>query len=285
LNKHNHSIAMSPSESLILGAQHSRGWRLAAHDIINGIKAKDLWMTFAWNDVIARYRRSRLGQFWITVSVGIFVASIGIFYSQVLGIPVDQYLPYLASGYIAWGFIASVVAEGCSVFIGATGFLTQHRVPLTAFVLRCVQKNILILAHNALVLIAVFLIFPPGLSISVVLIIPAFMLWVLSAIWVVALVGLVSTRFRDMAQIIASVMQIAFLLTPVLWRASDLNGSAQLIAKLNPFTHYLAILRQPLLNQAPDFVSWAVVLSATLLGAALTFLIFARFRTRVPYWL
>src|SRR4051812_38921137 len=71
---------------LVLGAAHSRSWQLAWNDILESVTVNDLWRTFAWNDVMARYRRSRLGQFWITISVAIFIGSIGFFYGQILGI-------------------------------------------------------------------------------------------------------------------------------------------------------------------------------------------------------
>lgn len=273
------------TSSLTLGSRHSRSLRMALRDIREGIQARDLWMTFAWNDVMARYRRSRLGQFWITVSIGVFVAAIGLFYSQVLSVPVANYLPFLTIGYVAWSYIAAVTSEGASVFISAAGFLTQHRIPLTAFVLRCVQRNLYILGHNLFVVIIVLFIYPPAFDLSLLLLIPAALLWYFTAIWVVLLLGLISTRFRDMPQVISSVMQILFLLTPVLWSPDLLKGEARWVALFNPFSHYLAIFRDPLLGQTPPFVSFIVATAVTLAGGALTVALFARVRSRIPYWL
>src|SRR4051794_6610575 len=100
---------------------------------MKAVTARDLWQTFAWNDVMARYRRSRLGQFWITLSIAIFILAIGVFYGQILGVPLDNYLPYLAIGFILWNFLSSIVAEGSTVFVSAASFLTQLRVPQTVF--------------------------------------------------------------------------------------------------------------------------------------------------------
>jgi ABC-type polysaccharide/polyol phosphate export permease len=272
-------------EIIVLGAKHSLSWRPAWLDIMTAVTARDLWQAFAWNDVMARYRRSSLGQFWITLSIAIFVLAIGVFYGQILGVPLYNYLPYLAVGYILWSFLSSVTAEGSTVFVSGASFLTQLRIPQTGLVLRCVQRNVIIFAHNASVIVVVLLIFPHSVGLSLVGLIPAAILWYVTACWVVMLLGLVSVRFRDISQIVASFMQIAFFVTPVLYQPDMLTGRARLLADLNPFAHYIALVREPLLGRAPATLSWIVCSSITIGGALITFMIFTRLRSRVPYWL
>lgn len=234
---------------------------------------------------MARYRRSRLGQFWITISIAVFVLAIGLFYSQILGVPMDEYLPYLAIGFILWGFLGSIVAEGTTVFVGTANFLTHLRIPLSSLVLRCVQRNVWIFAHNAVVIVGVLLVFPQDLGWSLLLVVPAAVLWYLTACWLVMLLGLIAVRFRDIQQITSSLMQIAFFISPVIYRPDVLKGSARLLADFNPFAHYLYIARSPLLGEFPQTSSWIVCTSITFLGGVVTFLIFSRVRSRVPYWL
>jgi lipopolysaccharide transport system permease protein len=53
----------------------------------------------------------------------------------------------------------------------------------------------------------------------------------------------------------------------------------------NPFYHVLELLRAPLLGNAPAMTSWLVVGAITILGWGLTFLMFARVKQRIAYWL
>ncbi len=55
------------------------------------------------------------------------------------------------------------------------------------------------------------------------------------------LFGAFCARFRDVPQIIASVMQIAFFLTPIMWYANRLesNTRAYLLIRYNPFFYLL----------------------------------------------
>ncbi|MGI9356799.1 MAG: ABC transporter permease [Rhizobiaceae bacterium] len=270
---------------LVLGPDQARSKALATADIVQAIRERDLWTHFAWNDVLMRYRRSRLGQFWFTLSIAIFVGAIGTFYGAVLDVSIDEYLPFLSIGYVLWSYLVSITAEGSIVFVSSATYLSQHRIPLSVFVLRCVQRNMLIFMHNALVVVFVLLIFPQGLSWSLLTLIPAFAIWYVCSCWLVMFLGLIAVRFRDVTQIVANIMQIAFFLTPVIWQPSLLKGNTRLIADLNPFAHFLAIIREPLMGNAPDPVSWVVCIVIATAGAFVTFLTLVRVRSRVPYWL
>jgi ABC-2 type transport system permease protein/lipopolysaccharide transport system permease protein len=46
-----------------------KAWR----DILAGWQRRELWTTLGLHDVRQRYRRSTLGPFWITISMGVMV--------------------------------------------------------------------------------------------------------------------------------------------------------------------------------------------------------------------
>jgi ABC-type polysaccharide/polyol phosphate export permease len=59
-----------------------------------------------------------------------------------------------------------------------------------------------------------------------------------------------------------------------------------LFVGLNPLYHLLTIVRDPLLgSKLPPVDSWIAVTFITILGWALTYALFAKFRKRIPYWL
>ena len=65
----------------------------------------------AWNDVRRRYRRSGLGQFWLTLSMAATIGGLGYVYSHLFGVDVSTYLPYIAVTFTAWNIISTVVIE------------------------------------------------------------------------------------------------------------------------------------------------------------------------------
>jgi ABC-type polysaccharide/polyol phosphate export permease len=81
------------------------------------------------------------------------------------------------------------------------------------------------------------------------------------------------------------VLQIAFFLTPVLWKPELLPPEAQGYVILNPFALLIAIVRDPLLGRPLPMPYWgaAVLLAIASLLLALPFI--GKFCRRLVYWL
>jgi len=257
---------------------------LALLDLIDGLRQWELWVTMGVQDVKRRYRRSILGPLWLTLSLAILVAVLGLLYGRLLGAPPGRYIPHLALGFIAWQFIQGVVSDSCNVFISHKGWITNVRCPLSLFVYKTVWQNILIMAHNALVYVGVAAIFGIFAGLPGLLVIPGLALVFVNAIWVGLLFGAVCARFRDIPQIVQSIMRVAFFVTPVIWMPDQL-GTRAYLALYNPFTYFVELIRAPLLGQVPPALTWMLALAVTAVGCLVTWLFFVRFRSRVAYWL
>src|SRR5690606_38293826 len=99
-------------------------------DISAAIREYSLVGMLGWQDVRQRYRRSVLGPFWLTISMGIMIFTIGVVFGHIFKTPMQEFLPFLAIGLILWGFISSVITEGCMGFIAAEGIIKQLPIPL-----------------------------------------------------------------------------------------------------------------------------------------------------------
>jgi ABC-type polysaccharide/polyol phosphate export permease len=168
-------------------------------------------------------------------------------------------------------------------FISAEGYIKQMKLPFTVHILRMVWRNLIIFAHNAVIALLVMLFWPPAVTWHLLLIPPAVLFIAINGIWIGLSLGLLCARFRDIPQIVGSLVQVAFFLTPVMWHASML-GRNQWAVAWNPFYHFLEVVRSPLVAAATNWFSWAVVLGITGIGYAAAFLLFARFRARIAYW-
>src|SRR5712691_2928968 len=107
-----------PWTSVVLGPSADQAAK-AIDDLVGGLMRWELWGTLGWHDIRQRYRRSSLGPVWLTISMGGMVGSLGLLYGGLLGQPIRDYLPYLASGFIVWGLISGIMLDSCNVFISA----------------------------------------------------------------------------------------------------------------------------------------------------------------------
>lgn len=262
------------------GAQFSK----AAADILGGWKRRDLWGTLGKHDIRQRYRRSIIGPFWITISMGVMVAALGLLYGKIFGLALADYLPYLSSGFIVWGFVSHLILDGTRAFTSADRLIKQLAAPLSIHVYKVVWTSLIVFAHNIWIYVFVALWFGVNPGWTLLLSIPGTLLLVINGLWIGILLGLLSARFRDVPLIIGSIVQVMFFITPVIWRPSMLPGRA-LLLDLNPFYHLLAVVRDPLLGQPPTAANWIAVLMITVAGWALALLLFAGYRWRIAYWI
>jgi ABC-2 type transport system permease protein/lipopolysaccharide transport system permease protein len=259
--------------------------RAAAADIIKAVRKPDIWMAIGWLDVKQRYRRSILGPFWITLSVAAFVLGLGLVYGSIFGQPLSEYLPYVGVGLIGWMLVAALINDGCAAFTSADGAIKQVAIPLSVHVLRTVWKNFIITAHHSVVIVFLIVAFGVPIGWHTFLVVPAI---VNIAIFGVALsfgFGIISARFRDVPLMITNMVMLVFFITPIIWKAEALPPNRAIIAQFNPFHYIISTFRDPLLGVTPPLSYWIITLFCTLIAVITSFILFARFRTRIAYWL
>lgn len=259
--------------------------RLLIKDLIASLQLWHLWMHLGWEDVAKQYRRSFLGPVWISLNTAFFVITFGLIGAQLFRMPIEEYLPYFCLGQIMFIYLTTLLIEGCQTYSAAEAFLKQTPYPKFAFALRVVWRNLIMFAHNVPIMIGVLAWVGQLGTVRPFWFLAAMLVSTLSASLLVALLGAISARFRDVPMIIASLMQISFFVTPVMWRTSQLTERAQLVVYLNPLAAYLDILRAPLLGVDPAKSSWSTVAIVSVLLVGLYGSVFLAARRRIVYWI
>ncbi|MGQ0572640.1 MAG: ABC transporter permease, partial [Pseudonocardia sp.] len=203
------------------------------------------------------------------------------------GQPLAKFLPYVATGLLIWRFVEGCVLEGSEVFIANEGLIRFLPAPLTLHIYRLIWRQILFFAHNLVIWGIIVAIFQVPLGWTLLLALPAFALLVLNGAWIAVLAGIVATRFRDIPPIIASLTQLLFFMTPIVWSyeilKDNIAGRAAL-AELNPVLHFVEIVRQPLLGQDIVWRHWWVAAAITVVGWGTALVCLRNYRSRVAYW-
>jgi ABC-2 type transport system permease protein/lipopolysaccharide transport system permease protein len=244
---------------------------------------RELWLAIGWYDIRKRYRRSVLGPFWITISIGVLITALTFLYVPLIGRNVERYTPYVGFGFIAWQLISMLVIESCNVFVVNSPTIRQLRAPLSIYIYEVIWKNLLILAHNLLIYVVIVIIFGVWPTWATLLVIPGIFIVCLNGLWIGMLLGPLCARFRDIPPVMATIVQMMFLLTPILWRPDQVPGREFLVI-FNPFYYFIELIRQPLLGNSPSPFVWSVALLITALGFVLAIPFYSRFRDRIAYW-
>ncbi len=259
---------------------------IAVQDVLLATRQADLAGTLGWQDVKQRYRRSKLGPFWLTISMGVMIGALGLVFGGIFNSPMHEFLPFLAIGLVLWTFVSTVINEGCTAFIAAEPMIKQLPLPLFLHVMRVIWRNILILAHNLVIIPLLFLVFLKPLEIVSLLSIPGFFLSLLNLTWAALLIGILCARYRDLTQIVNSALQIAFYVTPIIWMPAMLaDRHGYLYLDINPLYHMIEVIRAPLLGSAPSMTSWLVSIGLVIVGWIVTLSVYGKYRKRISYWL
>jgi ABC-type polysaccharide/polyol phosphate export permease len=253
-------------------------------DFIAGLRAWPLWTMLGWQDIKQRYRRSVLGPFWITLSVGVFILVLGIIYSRIFKVQLATYMPFLALGYILWGFISQTVIESCGAFQEGERIIKQIRLPYSMYVFRVVWRNFLVLLHTIGIFVPLAVIFSVKPGFGIALMIPGLILLYVNLIWVALVLSILCARYRDLVQIITTGVQIMLFATPIMWPVETL-GPSRFIADLNPLYHVLDIVRGPMLGTPTHALSWIVSIGLAVCGSVLALLLQRRAVRRIVFWL
>ena len=267
----------------VTDANRPRRMERALEDLATGFARWRLAAALARLDIRNRYRGSVLGPFWLSLSTAVMVVALGLLYSTLFSMPLDEYLPYLAVSLIVWNLVSQVVTEGCASLTSAEGVIRQLTLPYTVHALRCVFRNAAAAAHSLPLILVVFLFFGHVPGPEALLAFAGLALVAANAFSLAIVLGMVCARFRDIPPIVGSVLQLAFFMSPVLWKP-ELLGDMQAWLPLNPFYVLMEVVRGPLVEGGGPAEVWAAAIGFTLLSCALSFAFFVRFRGRIAFW-
>jgi ABC-type polysaccharide/polyol phosphate export permease len=253
-------------------------------DLVEGMSKSWMWSAMAMQDIKMRYRGSLLGPFWLTISMVIMVAAMGLIYARMFNMEINRYLPFLTAGLVIWSFVSTVIIEGCETFLSAHNIITQVRMPFSIHAWRTVYRNLIVLAHNMVIVPFVLVIFSVPIGWNIIFIVPALVILTINGIWVSILLGMISARYRDVPPIVMSFVQVIFFITPIFWPPEALGIWMQALP-LNPLFAAIDVVRAPLLGGTPLEYSWTVLLIVTVVGCIGTFWLFVKFRPRIAYWI
>lgn len=244
-----------------------------------------IWLMLATQDIKIRYQRSAIGPLWVTIRIAVTIYSTGYVYSHLFKTNTMDYFPFIASGLIGWGFLSSLLTESAHIFLESAGYIRNQESFLSMFILRMIMRNMIVLAHNLLAFIPLYAISSVTFGYHTLQLIPHLILLACNAYVWGTYFAILGVRYRDFPQVIQSVLQILFLLTPIMWMPQLLPPSLQSYLDYHVLYHALNCIRYPLLNQAVPLLSELILCGCLGLGSLCCFVSLRKYKTQLVFWL
>ncbi|MBX9589376.1 MAG: ABC transporter permease [Hyphomonadaceae bacterium] len=256
-----------------------------ARDILDGCRQWRIWYLMGSSDMRRRYARSKLGQFWIMISSVVMISSIGLVWSYLWQLPVHDIVPFVALGLLIWQLMSGVLGEATTI-LPANGhyFLNQYMAASTVLLSMLYRHTITLLLNIVFPILLTVALGTP-VTMNALLALPGLALLLVACFWSSFVVAILCARFRDVVQIVNSVLHVAMFVTPVLWKPEMLPQELRAYAEWNPLAVLMAVVRDPLLGRTVPLEGWLAAVGVSIGGLLLALTIIGRFRRRLVYWL
>ena len=260
------------------------GMAALPRDLLQGLRMRSVWGAFAADEIQQRYRRSVLGVAWIILSYLFFVAAIAVFFGGFSGAGARAFTNYVAIGYAAFAFLVGNVVDGCEVFKQARTWIKSTPLPYSIYIYKSIARSLFPFVLQLAAAFAIMAAFDWRPTWSMLLALPALLMFIVNAVWVQVFMGYWGARYRDIGHLVSAITRVLFFTTPILWVFEERTGLVRRLAEINPFTHFIEIFRTPILGAAPSAGSWWAVGAITVAGWTVTVISTRNLRYRLPYW-
>jgi lipopolysaccharide transport system permease protein len=214
------------------------------------LRYRHFWVHLALSDLRARFRRSYLGIFWITIQPLVLTIIMSMVFIFVFHQSFMDYSIYLFSGLVTWNFITNSFTIGGNSYILAEGYMRQVRLPSAIYPLKATLYCCIVFTFEFLgFMIYSAFVKPEIFSWHWIFILPFLCMMILLSIPVAIISAIVNIKFRDFQQLITVALQMLIYASPIMLVRSvfDHPGLHQW-TRINPVAALVDILREPLIN-------------------------------------
>jgi lipopolysaccharide transport system permease protein len=236
---------------------------------------RDLILLFVWRDFVAYYKQTILGPLWYLIQPILTTVVFTVIFGNIAQLSTDGLPPFLfyLAGNTVWGYFAACVQNTANTFTGNASIFGKVYFPRLTIPISVVLSNMI----SFFIRFAVFLVFFGYYLITGTDIQPNW--WILSLPLLVMLmagiglgVGIIvsslTTKYRDLQQLVSFGVQLVMYATPVIYPISSIQKNWQWLLLINPMTPVIELFRYSFLGVSsidPAYILYSLVFTVVIL--------------------
>lgn len=247
-------------------------------------RMRRVWWFTATARTRARFVRTMFGSFWLGLSNLFSIATLAAVYGTVFKVQdFDTYVVYLGLGLVVWNSLGAAISSAPNLFEHNHASVHNTNLNPIFFTLEEWSFQLQTFAQSfAMVLLALSW-YQHNLILNVILFgwLPLLNL-ALFMFWLPVLLCLLGARFRDLYQLVPIVLQLVFLLSPILYKKTNL-GALGWTATVNPVYQILSSVRDTFMSGEVSLTKGLLLLLMNVVGVWLALLRLNRERPNLPF--
>jgi len=214
-------------------------------------RARELIMLFVWRDFVSVYKQTILGPLWYVIQPVLTTIVFTVIFGNIAKLPTDGLPPFLfyMAGNTIWSYFSSCLVGTSNTFTANAGMFGKVYFPRMSIPLSVVISNLI----SFLIRFGMFILFLVYFMLSGSVIHPNWWMLILPALMLImALLGLgigiivssLTTKYRDLQQLVGFGVQLLMYGTPVIYPLSTIkNGILHWLILANPMTPVVEVFR------------------------------------------
>lgn len=238
----------------------------------------------ARQDIVSRFRRSKLGPLWVSLGTFIHMAVLGLVFSYLLQNKFEHYFPSLSIGLIIWIYIESTLKDFSESLPRSSQLILNSNISFKTLMLRVIFKNFYLSLFNLIFI--PFLIFFYDINLnfySIILFLISFLFLTVYLYFLGSIIAIICCRYRDFVSILENILKVLFFLTPIIWLEEQVSNTSYIyFLKLNPFFGFIEFIRAPILEK-----DYFILIPVIYLFVAMIFYSFflKKYSKKINFWL
>jgi ABC-type polysaccharide/polyol phosphate export permease len=253
----------------------------AASDVLSGARFWRLWLALAIEDIGIRHRGTALGPLWIVVNYVLLSGTFILLFSR--GSDPTLYASHAMIGLLVWHFLADLMNSGVMLFQKNRNYISGTRLPVSFYVYNCLALCGIRSLYSLVGCAFMFAFFGSGMMLYIPTAIGSILVIILVAPAAIIILAFTGAFYSDTQFLVTNFTRIAMFLTPVFWMHEGAHGVRGLLYYWNPFTHFIEIVRVPLMYGVYPWDSLLICIAVGLIAWVLAAIIFVRLRRQVVF--
>jgi lipopolysaccharide transport system permease protein len=235
---------------------------------------RELLGFLVWREIQGAYRQTALGIWWLFLRPVLNMLLLTVVFGRIVQVSSDG-LPYplfSLAALLPWGFFSNAVLRASRSLVDNMHLISKVYFPRMVIPIAGAASGLVDFAASFLVLIVALLIYRFPIRVEMVWL-PGLMVVALAFSLAVGFwLATISVKYRDVAFAVNFLLQGLMYVSPVIYSASIVPSSLQVVYQLNPMTGVIQGFRWALLGSGEPpgtlfYVSVVLVLSALISGA------------------
>jgi lipopolysaccharide transport system permease protein len=246
------------------------------------VAAREVLLALVWREVRARYRGSVLGFLWTLLNPLMFMAIYSLVFTVYLRMDMAAYPVFLFAGFLPWIWFSSALTSAASSVIDGSALIKRVAFPPLILPAVAVTANLVNFLLGLPLLVLFMIGFRVPLTWAVVGLPLAVVIQYVFTLGLAVILAMLTTRYRDLQHLLASLITLWFFATPILYPPSMVPPAFQSLLLVNPMTAIMALYQDAIYYgrfPSPPMVLFAASASLALFALALS--VYARWRWRV----